>query len=409
MRKSGFSSLQSKWDSGKSKIKGIAINHCAKLASERTLKRSLLVNLASHLKSCVDSGVVSCFDVLESVHSQIGEIDLIAAKGAQTHSRVKWAEDGEQSSSYFLGLEKKSSDCWIAGMRGLDSVFVSDIPSICSFWCSFYLDLFTACLTDLDTQRDLLGNITLTLRSGEVSSCEGLLSSDEAFAALNGMARGKTPRSDGLPGGFYLVFLDTLGSDLVDVFNASFQSGLLSKSQRTAIISLSFQKGDRLLHKNGRPISLLHVHYKLCARTLAGKLVSPDQTCGVPERYIRENVALLHDVFNFANEKDLPVAVLSLDQEKAFDRVDWQFLFLTLSAMGFGPTFIPWVWLLYPGVRSTVFVNGYFSDPFSPSRGIPQGCPLSPLLYALTMEVLACNIHCHPDISGICLPNAATH
>ena len=83
--------------------------------------------------------------------------------------------------------------------------------------------------------------------------------------------------------------------------------------------------------------------------------MSPDQTCGVPGRYIDENVALLRDVVDFANEKDLPVAILSLDQEKAFDRVDWQFLFSTLSAMGFGPSFVAWVKLLYSSVRSTVF------------------------------------------------------
>lgn len=383
------------------------------MASERAQKRSLLVNLASHLKSRVDSGVVSCFDVLESVQSQIVEIDLTVAKGAQIRSRVKWVEDGEQSTSYFLRLEKKnSSDRWIAAIRGSDGVVISDISSICSSWRSFYLDLFTVCSVDLDTQRDLLGNITLTLHSNEVSSCEGLLSSAEVFAALNGMARGKTPGSDGLPAEFYLAFWNTLGSDLVDVLNASFNPGLLSKSQRTAIISLSFKKGDRLLHKNWRPISLLNVDYKLCARTLAGRLlrvihfvVSPDQTCGVPGRYIGENVALLRDVVDFASEKDLPVAILSLDQEKAFDRVDSQFLFSTLSAMGFGPSFVAWVKLLYSSVRSTVFVNGYFSDPFFPSRGVRQGCPLSPLLYVLTMEVLACNIRCHPGISGICLPN----
>ena len=55
-------------------------------------------------------------------------------------------------------------------------------------------------------------------------------------------------------------------------------------------------------------------------------------------------------------------------------------------------------------VRSLI-INGYFSDPFFPSRVVRQGCPLSPLLYVLTMEVLACNIRCHPGISGICLPN----
>ena len=59
------------------------------------------------------------------------------------------------------------------------------------------------------------------------------------------------------------------------------------------LIALIFKKGDRLDHKNWRPISLLNVDYKLCARVLAGRLlkfiatvVAPDRTCGVPGCYI---------------------------------------------------------------------------------------------------------------------------
>ena len=50
--------------------------------------------------------------------------------------------------------------------------------------------------------------------------------------------------------------------------------------------------------------------------------VAHDQTCEVPSRYIGENVALLRDVATYANELSLFVATLSLDQEKAIDRVD---------------------------------------------------------------------------------------
>ena len=129
--------------------------------------------------------------------------------------------------------------------------------------------------------------------------------------------------------------------------------------------------------------------------------VAPDQTCGVPGRYMGENFAFLRDAVELANEYNLPVALLSLDQEKAFDRVDWPFLFATLAKMGFGDNFIRWVRLLYTAVRSSVLVNGYTSRPFKPSRGVRQGCPLSPLLYVLSMEVLAANVGCHPDITGL--------
>ena len=90
-----------------------------------------------------------------------------------------------------------------------------------------------------------------------------------------------------------------------------------------------FKKGDRPDRKNWRPISLLNVDYKLCIRVLAGRLlkviatvVAPDQICGVPGRYIGENVAFLRDIVELPNEYNLPVALLCLDQEKTFDRVD---------------------------------------------------------------------------------------
>lgn len=72
--------------------------------------------------------------------------------------------------------------------------------------------------------------------------------------------------------------------------------------------------------------------------------------------------------------------------------------------MGFGPSFVSWVRLLYTNVRNAVLINGYTSSPFWPSRGVRQGCPLSPLLYVVTMEVLAANLRAHPSIVGLRLP-----
>ena len=69
-------------------------------------------------------------------------------------------------------------------------------------------------------------------------------------------------------------------------------------------------------------------------------VVADDQTCGVPGRYIGENVAFLRDVVHYASFSGQPIAILSLDQEKAFDRVDWGFMRSTLLSMGFGQSFV---------------------------------------------------------------------
>ena len=128
----------------------------------------------------------------------------------------------------------------------------------------------------------------------------------------------------------------------------------------------------------------------------------------MPGRYIGQNVAFLRNVVELASEYNLPVALISLDQEKAFDRVDWPFLFATLAKMGFGDNFIRWVRLLYTDVRSSVLVNSYTFLPFKPSCGVRQGCPLCPLLYVFFMKVLAANVRCHPDITGLRLPGLSS-
>ena len=133
-------------------------------------------------------------------------------------------------------------------------------------------------------------------------------------------------------------------------------------------------------------------------------VVSMDQTCGVPGRFIGENVALLRDIVDYTSFSIVPAAVLSLDQGKAFDRVDWSFMLATLSKMGFGPSFRHWVRLFYRGVQSCVNVNRYLSPFFVLSRGVRQGCPLSPLLYVLVSEVLAFNI----CITGLSIPGSQT-
>ena len=167
--------------------------------------------------------------------------------------------------------------------------------------------------------------------------------------------------------------------------------------------------------KNWRPISLLNSDYKILARILAGSLskvlqllIHLDQSCGVQGRYIGENIVFLNSVFQYSREASVPGSLLSLDQEKAFDRVDDAFLFRIMSHVGFGSSFISWVKLLYSGISSAVCINGYTSAAFFPSRGVRQGCPLSPLLYVLSIEVLAANLRASKAIPGLRLPHVSS-
>ena len=219
------SSLQSWWDRGKSHIRGIRLRYCSRRSMLRKTSSSLLDSLACHLKSGVDAGMVSLLDMYEKVLSKIADDDKAKARGARVRSRVRWAEEGEASTRFFLRLEKQcGAKDWIAAMRQPDGALPTDIASICSSWVNFYSNLFSACTADMPAQDTVVSSLSSCLTDEESNLCDGLFSLSEASEALDGMADSKAPGSDGLPKEFYKAFWHILGSDLVDVFNDALSS-----------------------------------------------------------------------------------------------------------------------------------------------------------------------------------------
>ncbi|PIK37416.1 hypothetical protein BSL78_25745 [Apostichopus japonicus] len=209
------------------------------------------------------------------------------------------------------------------------------------------------------------------------------------------MKNGKSPGSDGLPREFYRTFWAIIGPDIRAVFEDAFQNGLLNQSQRLGMITL-LQVWGPLDPRNKRPITLLNVDYKLLAKALCNRLalamphlVGDLQTCAVKGHCIQQNLWLMRDLTDFVIERDLPCALVSLDQQKAFDMVDRGFLMNVLETFQLHPNFRKWISVLYQESFSSVIVNGFCSEVFNVERGVRQGCPLSPLLYVLFSESLS--------------------
>lgn len=98
-----------------------------------------------------------------------------------------------------------------------------------------------------------------------------------------------------------------------------------------------------------------------------------------------------------------------LDFEKAYDRVNWTFLKLTMARMGFQPTWIRQVMSLNENAAAAVIVNGEQSKTFQLRRSVRQGCPLAPYLFLLTVDVLGQMLQ-HPThrVTGLRLPDTSS-
>ena len=134
-------------------------------------------------------------------------------------------------------------------------------------------------------------------------------------------------------------------------------------------------------------------------------MIHSDQTGFVKGRYIAQNIRLLSDLMEDLDHKNLSGIFLFIDFEKAFDTLEWNFILDTLKFFNFGPNFIKWFSTIYNGSQSAVMNGGNLTNYFEISRGVRQGCPPSPFLFILSVELLGLKIRQDPACIGIPLPN----
>ena len=183
---------------------------------------------------------------------------------------------------------------------------------------------------------------------------------------------------------------------LTDMFNHWFAQGAIPGSVTKGVITL-LKKGGRHVWEgldDYRPITLLNTELNILARVLANRLqlvisdlIGPEQTFAVKGRSIQDNLHLIREVLEGIKD-DTESALISLDQSKAFDRVDHRFLASVLETAGFKPEFRRWISVMYHNSQAVVQVNGRRSGVIAIERSVRQGCPLSPLLYVLALEPL---------------------
>lgn len=351
----------------------------------------------------------------EGTKSELKLIEAEKINGIIVRSKVTWYEQGEASTRYFFNLEKQNAARKHIQKLKLDNgQEITDQKAILLEEFRFYESLYNK--PDLDnnefdvTTEHFLQNSSIPqLHETMQAKCEGLLTTNECFLALQDCKKNKSPGNDGLTYEFYLTFWDSLNDSMINSFNYSFNQSEMSVSQRQAVISLIDKKGkDRQYLKNWRPISLLNNDYKLASKAIAFRLkkvihhlIHYDQSGFVENRNISFALRTVQDIMEITNMNNDSGLLLLIDFEKAFDTINITFLKQVLNRFNFGPSFRQWIDTFYANISSCVINNQTSSKYFDVKRGVRQGDPLSPYLFILVVEILSLNIRDNKAIHGI--------
>lgn len=153
----------------------------------------------------------------------------------------------------------------------------------------------------------------------------------------------------------------------------------MSSSQKRAITTLIEKKDkDRRNISNWRPISLINVDVKIGSKAIAkrleavvlSKIIHHNQCAYVKDRPISDAVRSIDDILDYTKKYRIQGRLIAIDYKKAFDSVSRDFLFRTLSAFRFGPSFIHWIKTFYNNISSCVMNNGFPTPPFEVQRGV---------------------------------------
>ncbi|PIO23924.1 hypothetical protein AB205_0061220 [Aquarana catesbeiana] len=255
-----------------------------------------------------------------------------------------------------------------------------------------------------------------SLSDSDAKELDGPITVEEIETALKASPSGKSPGPDGFTSYFYKKCKESLIPKLCQIWNRVGGQEELCEGALMASVTLIPKEGkDSSLCSSYRPIALLNADIKLYAKVLASRLkdkmlywIHSDQTGFIPGRERRDNGVRSLLVMDAMKMKGTPGLLLSINAEKAFDRVDWGFMLRTLRAVGLGGTILNWIKALYKSPSAFVRVNGTPSAEFRMENGTRQSCPLSPLLFALTLEPLLALIRRNPDICG-CVVEGDVH
>jgi len=266
-------------------------------------------------------------------------------------ARQRWLVDGNRNSRYFhQSAKSRKQRSAILRIKDNAGVWLDQLPLI----QRKFIDDFSARFTSgRQTHAVNLSNLVLPgITTRDNLDLTRPVTENEIYKALFDMDPYKAPGPDGFGASFYqdhwLQVKDHLCFAIKDFFN----SGRLLTEINHTFIALVPKVDHPETTAHFRPISLCNTLYKIIAKILVNRmrpilqhLIHPCQSAFVPDRAIHDNILVAHEIMNkFRHYKGKKGFVaLKIDMEKAYDRIEWDFLLACLRQLGFDDTWIKWI------------------------------------------------------------------
>ncbi|KAL3679560.1 hypothetical protein R1sor_022516 [Riccia sorocarpa] len=313
--------------------------------------------------------------------------------------KITWLKEGDAPSKYFFArLRAKHANEEMTAIESNAGDILEDQVEILEEVQRFYQELYTAEEdTDevLETRRKVVERIDRGLTTTDNRVLEEVPSEELITRIVMEMPREKSPGLDGVMVEILRIGWEFMKEDCFLMVQGFWDKKKLIGKDRKGVIKLIPKNERKHLLKNWRPITLLTMTYKIIAKVMAIRLkdmlpriIDTQQTGFVAGRNIIDNILSLRLGQEWAQTTEQDVIFVKLDFMKAYDRVAHGFLWATLGAMGMGEASVTRIKGLVEGGSSEVHINGEFTEEISIGRGVRQGCPLAPLLFAMTTQPL---------------------